>query len=219
MVSIGTISTDYTVDELANWVDLTHFIHIEENQKTVTFPVKFAFEGNIVHVYAEIKDNNNVTIGTVNDNNWWAANPENIASVWDRNYNAYAFELIDENKIPVLQISLGQQNKIDIGFSLFSQGLPYYFGITTGTFIGGVSDEDLQQIRSSTLFLYPSDDHIGELRNSTGYPTNNVLASVNGKIQLGNGLAITGNILTAIFGISLGSLILDVLRKKGKKWK
>jgi len=215
-VSIGTISTNFTVDELVNGIDLTNFIHIEVNQKIVIFPVKFTLEGNIIHVYAEIKDENNKTIGKVIDNDWWVANPQSTASVWDRNYNAFAFELIDGNKIPVLQISMRQQNKIDIGFSLYSQGLPYYFGITMGTLIGQPSDEDLQQIRSSTLFLYPSDDFIGELRDSTG-STNNILADVNKKIQLGNNLAIIGSILAAIFGISVGSFIIAVLRERGKK--
>lgn len=217
MVSIGTISTNYTADELTNGVDLTNFIHIEVHQKIVSFPVRFAFEGNIIHIYAEIKDENNETIGRVTDNDWWAATPQNTPSVWDRNYNAYAFELIDGNKIPVLQISMGQQNRIDIGFSLFSQGLSCYFGITMGAFFGQISDEDLQQIRSSTLFVYPSSDHIGELKDSTGYPTNNVLAGVNGKIQIGNNLVITGKILSVLFGISVAGLLLDVLRKRGKE--
>lgn len=216
-VSIGTISTTYTADEFAAVIDLTKLIHIVENNQTVSLPVGITFENNIVHVFAEIKDENNEIIGKVVDNDWWTASPQGTASIWDRNYNAYAFELIDGDKMPVLQLLIGQPNRVDIGFSLFSQGLSFYFGITTGIIFGSLGPEDFQRIRSSTLFRYPSSEHLGELVNSTGYPTSNVLAGANAKIQLGRTLSIVGTIFMAIFGVGFGSLVLDKLLRKNAR--
>jgi hypothetical protein len=135
IVSIGTISTGYTASELATGIDLSRFIHIDFGNQTVEFPFRLSFDNNLIHVYATIKDKNNQTIGTINDNDWWSANPQNIASLYSRNYNSYAFELIDENRMPVLQVLLDKPNEIDLGVNLLSQGLPYYFGIN-GTHIG-----------------------------------------------------------------------------------
>jgi hypothetical protein len=200
-VSIGTLSTNYTADELDAGIDLTKHICIEAGGQTVSLPVSTTFENNIVHVFAEIKDENNEIIGKVVDNDWSTVSPESTASVWDRNYNAYAFELIDGDKMPVLQLLIGQPNRIDIGFSLFSQGISIYFGITTGTMFNPSTPEDFQRIRSSTLFKYPSSEHLGELVNSTGYPTSSILADANAKIQLGVAFSIAGTIFIAIFGV------------------
>jgi hypothetical protein len=211
-VSVGTITYGFTAQELSSGIDLVDkVIHIEN----VTLPIQITFENNIIHVNATITDSNGQIIGKIRDNDWWSANSEYNPSIWDRNYNSYAFELKDENDLPVLQVLMGQQNKIEIGFTLLAQGIPYYFGLN-GTKLG-VTHDDYATIHSSTLFKYPSTDCLGELKNSEGYPVNNVFASANEKIATGNILSTTGTILTIVFGFSFGGLCFEELRKRRNK--
>lgn len=139
--------------------------------------------------------------------------------IWDRNYNSYAFELIDSNHIPALQVLMGANNTISFGFSLFAQRVPDYFGITTGTYFGSLRAKDLQKIKSSTLFKYPSSDYPTEMLNSTEYPSSNMISEANTKVQLGHTLSIFGGVLIAIFGVGMPLVIAGYIKKPKTKRK
>jgi len=64
-------------------------------------------------ISTEIKNENGETIAKIADNHWVVNTNAVIAS--DRNYNAYAFEVINSDLIPVLQVVLQDQNRIYIG--------------------------------------------------------------------------------------------------------
>ncbi|MGA2309807.1 MAG: hypothetical protein ABSG57_09715 [Candidatus Bathyarchaeia archaeon] len=213
---LGGMGTSYTYSELVNGIDLTRFVHIEVGNQTVQFPVQINLTNNQLCVSATIKNANNETLVNVIDNQWHAVEPNSML-IWDRNFNSYAFELIDPNGIPALQILLGSQNTINIGFSLFSQGIPDYFGITTGTFLGGVTSADIQQIRNSTLFKYPSAQYPCEMLNSTGYPQDKSVSNIDAKIQLGHSLSITGIVLMAIAGVGFPFIIAEYVLMWRKK--
>ena len=96
--------------------------------------------------------------------------------IWDKNYNSYAFEVRDLNGIPVLQVIMGDRNEILIGCSLYAQGIPLYATLTHGlSYLPTLSATNLQMLRDSTIFYYPSKDHLGELKSIPDYwtdPTN-----------------------------------------------
>ncbi len=206
-VSIGTMSTTFLLSatDLANGIDLTRCVNIVRNEQTVSLPVQIHFNDSRLLVSAGIKDANNDVLVSIVDNVWKSEGPTSNL-IYDRNYNAYAFELLDQDRVPALQISLGYNNTILIGFSLFAQGIPYFFGMTTGT-IGGATAEDLPRMRSSTLFKYPSLEYPNEMMNDTGNPSSNLLSSANGKIQYGTALAIIGGVVSPLLGGALFSVV------------
>ncbi len=124
-ISIGTLSTSHilTASELANGIDLTRFINIVWNNETVSFPLQIHFSNNTLLVSAVVRDASDRILVNIIDNEWKSESPDSML-IWDRNYNAYAFEVIDRDKIPVLQILMRENNSILIGLSLFAQGIP-----------------------------------------------------------------------------------------------
>jgi len=207
-VSIGTMGTSYSSAELADGIDLTKLVHIVWNNETISFPVKINFADNKLSVSAIIKDVNNETLVQIADNEWKSLSPNSML-IWDRNYNSYAFEVLDPNKIPALQVLMGEQNTISLGFSLYTRGIPFFFTVTRGTYMYP-SSEQLQEIRNSTLFKYPSSKYPNEMLNSTGYPSSDPLSRSTGVMIIGGALSALGMVAVGIVGI-------DEKRKRRKR--
>jgi hypothetical protein len=109
------------------------------------------------------------------DNEWKSVNPDSL-DIWDRNYNSYAFEVIDSNKIPVLQVIMGHENELLIGGSFYNQGIPIFATLTNGfSFISdwNISSRMWQEFRDSTIFKYPSVSHLGEIKSLPSHDWSN----------------------------------------------
>lgn len=199
-VSIGTIGTSYSCAELNSGIDLTKLINIQVGSHTIDFPVRISFVANKLSVSAIIKNHNNETLAQIEGNEWKSLSPDNML-IWDRNYNSYAFEVLDPNHVPALQILMGQENTILLGFSLYTQGVPIFFTVTKGTYLYP-SPEQIQEIKSATLFKYPSSKYLSEMTNSIGYPSSDLLARSTYVMVTGGILGALGLIAIGVVGIS-----------------
>jgi len=199
-VSIGALGTSYSYAELESGIDLTKLVNIQVGNQTIGFPVSINFDDNKLSVSALIKNANNETLAQIEDNEWKSLSPDNML-IWDRNYNSYAFEVLDPNQLPAIQVFMGQKNTISFGFSLYTQGTPIFFTVTKGTYMYP-SPEQIQEIKNATLFKYPSSKYPNELTNSTGYPSSDLLARSTLVMVIGGILGVSGLIAIGVVGIN-----------------
>jgi len=207
-VELGGVSSNFSVKELAEGFDLTRLIHIEQGNQTVTFPIQIALseKTNNIIVSAKIFDEKGTLLANIINNEWQAPSSGGM-DIWDKNYNSYAFEVIDSNKLPILQVIMGGKNEILIGCSLYHQGVPLFATLTHGfNFFGSgnITPEQLQELRNARIFEYPSKEHLGELKaipdffdNPKTYPTDNPLAESSFNKIKGAVLEVTGMIIGA----------------------
>jgi len=221
-IFMGGAGSNFTAQELANGINVSRFVSFGD----FTFPLQITFgqDGNI-QVSTVIADEKGNILANVIDNEWKAPT-SGSTQIWDKNYNSYAFEVLDSNKIPVLQIIIGEKNELLIGISLYHQGIPYFGTIPTGFnffgdyYINGLTTSQLEDLRNATIFNYPSSDHLGELRLIPDYstfpptfkiyPSEDLLASSAQNSVIGATMVITGGLIDAFVTI-------DTIKGKGKK--
>ena len=227
-IELGGVGRNVSIEELSAGIDLTKFVYISINNQTVQFPIQIVFgENSNILVSARIKDDRGNILADIQDNEWKAPSSDSM-DIWDKNYNSFAFEVIDSNKIPVLQIILGSKNEIAIGFSTYHQGVQLYANLICGLsyFSDGVAPPaSLKNIKDSTIFNYPSKDNLGVMKQIPDYfsnlpyltyktfPSDNPLADSNNKKTTGLFMAITGGVIAAVVGVDLG---IHLKRRKQK---
>jgi hypothetical protein len=152
-VNFGSNIIIQTVNELSDGINLSTYINVGYE-----YPIQIKFRDVRLLVSAEIKNEEGETIAKIKDN-YWVVNENNMIAR-DRNYNSYAFEVINSNLIPVLQVVVQEQNKIYIG-GFFYDPSRKVLVTPRGLFINPSSaqiDENIQPI-----FRYPSEEHLGEM--------------------------------------------------------
>jgi hypothetical protein len=216
-VELGGLGNDFNMTELANGIDLTRLFHVQQGNQTFSnFPIQITFVDNRLSISAEIRNSDNATVARIADNNWATTHPDNLL-IWDRNYNSYAFEVIDQDKIPILQVLLAGQNRILIGCNLLPQGIAAFFILNRGfSFFsdGKVPQDVIQNLRSSTIFNYPSKEHLGEMTNNTSSILSNPLSDSNWIIASSIVLAVIGTI--SISGVGAETYIIQKEKNTGR---
>jgi len=152
-VNLGSNILIQTISELSEGIDLSRFINVGYE-----YPIQIRFKDRKLLISAEIKNEDGVTIAKIKDNHW-AVYPDKTI-VRDRNYNDYAFEVIDSDLRPVLQVVLKGQNKIYIG-GLFYFPRGRMLVTPKGVFINPSSDQIDEYIER--IFRYPSDKYPGQM--------------------------------------------------------
>ncbi len=143
------------VTELADELDINKFIQMGSGD----ISLKIEFDKGEVSISTEIKNDENETIVKIVDNNWVVNNDPMIA--YDRNYNSYAFEVIDSDQIPRLQVLIRENNVIYVGG---------YFDIPIGKALAlphrlviNPPPELVEKFKEVRLFEYPSEDNFGKI--------------------------------------------------------
>jgi hypothetical protein len=116
-----------------------------------------------------------------------------------------------------------------IGFSLYHQGIPVFTSITNGFSMfsdGNITSNELERLRNATIFYYPSEEHLGEMKPIpnywnglpnpavTTYPVDNPLAGPTMKKYGGLIVGIVGGVMGAVISIDLGA---EWTREKKKR--
>lgn len=204
-IVIGNHTEDrlYSSQELKNGISLGHLFALESD----CYPsnnLTIRFIDNKLYVSGEIKNENNETIPQIVDNNWKTINPESL-QFWDRNYNAYAFEIIGNKNIPILQISMIGPNKIQIGAMMYytKNGPRYVLPLTVKgeQILDNPSDKTLQSIDAPRIFKYPAltnPDNLGKMVNPN-YPSSDPLLESTLTLIIGFIMTIAGSIMI-LFG-------------------
>lgn len=189
--------------DLANGFDLNDIFPFKLNLTTDQFKIEFI--DNRISVSANIKNSENVTIAQIVNNEWKTVNPDTLL-FWDRNYNAYAFEIIGSNNVPTLQVIMVGPNAIQLGGLFYTQtGRIYIQPMETGAVMWkNPTDQQLEDANILTIFRYPAltnPDNLGKLINPI-YPSSDPLTKSTWIIVSGFVLAPLGTILFA-FGFHI----------------
>lgn len=122
------------------------------------YPVQMSFTDNKLLVSVEIKNADGDIVAKIVDNHWVVNTNPIIAR--DRNYNAYAFEVIDSDLVPVLQVVLRDRSSIYVG-GLFNFETVRVL-VTPKGLVWNPSDDTISEY-TERIFRYPSDEHLGEM--------------------------------------------------------
>jgi hypothetical protein len=232
-IYLGGAGNNFTAQDLVNGIDLNRLIHFGN----FTFPLKITFDSDgKIQVSAQITDERGNLLANIIDNQWEAPNPPQI---WDKNYNSYAFEVKDENGIPILQVIMGSQNEILIGISTYHEGVPYFgiiirgFNFFSDYYTNGFPQGELEDLRNQTIFYYPSSQHLGQLKEVPNwstfpptfqtFPENNPLIPSTFGFIVGGSMAIIGGCIDAFVVYDTatqrqkGTNVEKATRRKGKK--
>jgi len=195
-IQIGGIHVIATLDELGKGFNLSQYVYWEG----FDYPFKIVLKEGSFLISVTIYNANGEIVAKIVDNQWVVNENKIIAR--DRNYNAYAFEVIDSDLVPVVQVVFSPQNKMYLG-GLFYGPTGRMFVTPNVTIFNPSSDDIKQSIQP--IFLYPSEEHLGAMVNQPPAITKSTWV-----ISTGAVLFILGSV------ISSGSLIQEK-RKKTKR--
>ena len=142
------------VSQLAGALDTSNFFNVGGG-----ITLRIRFDSDKVLISAEIRNDSNQTIVKIVDNNWVVNTDPMIA--YDRNFNDYAFEVIDSDQMPRLQVLMKENNVIYVGG---------YFDTVIGKVLAvphelviGPPPQMVEQFKKMRLFKYPSQDNFGQI--------------------------------------------------------
>lgn len=95
--------------------------------------------------------------------NEWKINPNNY---FEKNYDEYALEVIDQYGIPNLQVELVDKNTIRLG-GVFYDGQRAIIISDLLQFYGNITEKEVIEKgrKIDTLFVYPAENHLGERKH------------------------------------------------------
>jgi hypothetical protein len=193
----------FTSEQLANGIDMNQVFPAASGVGApfLMNQLKITFLDNKLKVSTIIKDSDNRTIAEIINNEWKTVNPDTLM-YWDRNYNAYAFEIIDSDNIPTFQVLMIGPNRIQIGGLFFTSHGTIYFEPRDDGCILHINQTiaDLQIANIQTLMKHPAltnPDNLGKMTEAY-YPSSNPLAESTWTILSGITSAIVGPILFSI---------------------
>jgi hypothetical protein len=68
----------------------------------------------MLSISANITNSENEVVAYIQNNTWKSVSPDSM-QIGDRNYNAYAFEIVDMNYVPIFNVRIVGPNDIQIG--------------------------------------------------------------------------------------------------------
>ncbi len=215
-----------TAKELVEGINLSNFLTTPWGNLT-SDEFHLDLYNDKFRVSAIIRDSNGNPIVRIINNTWYAVDPSYKLDYCDRNYNAYAFEVITFDYVPILQVAMVGPNEIQLGGLFYTENgfrriAPTSNGGATFSYYPkGMSIEEANKnVTIPLLFKYPAltnSSNLGKMEN-TVYPTTNPLADANSKQQVGLGLQIVGGVMAAIFmAIFPLTLVVKNYRAKQKR--
>lgn len=215
----------FTGKQLADGINLNNFITTPFNNLT-SDEFHIDLLNDKLQVSASIRDSNGNPIIQIVNNAWKAVNPSYQLAYWDRNYNAYAFEVITSDYVPILQVAMVGPNEIQLdGLFYTENGFVRIAPMSNGGasfsyYPKGMSIEEANENVSIPLFFkYPTltnASNLGKMQNPV-YPTTDPLADANNKLQAGFILQIVGGLIGIVFGAIFPITL--VVRNTSKKTK
>ncbi len=158
LLDLGSVQEAESAQALARGVNLANLIYLGGN-----WPFQISFENNKISVSANITDSNNQIVATIRNNIWKSDSP-NSPQIGDRNYNNYAFEIIDNNNITIFNVRVVRSNEIQIGGLLNIGGEQVLISDNGGGILSNPSQQNISDLLIP-IFKYPSTQYLGELIN------------------------------------------------------
>jgi hypothetical protein len=153
-IQCGGFHVGMTLDQLSEGFNLSYYVTLVG----FDYPFHIALRNQRFLVSVDLKNANGETVAKIADNQWSVNNNNVIA--YDRNYNSYAFEVIDSDLVPVIQVVFKPQNRMYLGGFFYSPNMTVLL-LSNNT---SILDPSLTDLNSSLprIFKYPSKDHLGE---------------------------------------------------------
>jgi hypothetical protein len=207
---IGTrVPFHFTAKELSDGINLSNFITstFENTTNLTNDNFRITSQDGKLEVSASIRDSAGNLIARVVNNTWKTVDPSYQLEYWDRNYNSYAFEVIDSNYLPILQVAIIGPNEIQVGGLFYTETgfvrvAPSLNGGATISYYpkGMTIDEADKNETVPLLFKYPAltnSSNLGKMENRL-YPSTDPLADINGKSDLGFALQVIGSLIVTV---------------------
>ena len=176
-LSEGTIFT-YEGADLAKGFGLNELFPFNLNFTDSKFSINFV-DGEML-LSADIIDSSGRLIAKIVNNTWTTVDPSIALQFSDRNYNAYAFEIIGSNNIPTLQVAMIGSNEIQIGGLFYTKSGSIYIAPKTDgavMYFNVGTDHREENASINSLFKYPcltNESNLGKMKNSY-YPSSDPL--------------------------------------------
>lgn len=206
-IQVGGFHVIMTLDQLSAGFNLSRYVNLGFN-----YPFQIRLQDRKFLVSVDILNVKGETVAKIVDNQWSVNTNPVIAH--DRNYNSYAFEVIDSDLVPVIQVIFYPNNKMYLG------GLIYGPNNTTllmfdDTTIINPSPENITQNRNP-MFQYPSGQHLGEIVGKSPYevPRASTIVIIIGVVLTALGIVLTA--YSTIIAVSSAHLLKE---RKGKHHK
>lgn len=243
-----TINATFSFDELKNGISLSDaFPDLSGTYGIAADDFKIEFINGKISVSAIIRDSNGIKIAQIANNTWKMVNPDTLL-YWDRNFNAYAFEIINSNNVPTFQVFMTGQNEIQIGGFFYTsppEGIYIYsldgikiltteiysdLSYSTGylekqgagfLFLGNRGISGIESlVGDRRIFKYPALNNPENLGKlaSSEIPSDNPLAKSDQTLFQGLLMQIFGTIFVFIAGVGIPTFVIES-KSKGIKDK
>jgi hypothetical protein len=179
-VQVGGVHVVTTFDGLSEGFNLTRYVYLGFD-----YPFQIKFQNGKFLISTVIRNEEGEIIAKI-ANNSWVVNDNHIIAR-DRNYNSFAFEVIDSDLNPVIQVIFSPNNKMYLG------GLYY---VPSGRMLltpeATILNPSSSQIAEKTqpIFVYPSEKNLGLMVNGIPWITTSLWV-----IAIGFSLSILGAIV------------------------
>lgn len=154
-IQCGGVTVGITLDQLSEGFDLSRYV----NLVGFDYPFHVALKDQRFLVSVDVKNANGETVAKIVDNQWSVNNNNVIA--YDRNYNSYAFEAIDSDLVPVIQVVFKPQNRMYLGGFFYSPNWTVLL-LPNNTSVINPSLTDLNE-SLPRIFKYPSEENLGKM--------------------------------------------------------
>jgi hypothetical protein len=145
---LGSNAFAYNLSQLNEGINLKSIINLGFD-----YPFRIRFDEGKVLISAEVRNQAGDLVAEIIDNNWAVNSNTTIAH--DKNFNEYAFEVIDSNSIPILQVSVRNFNEIHVGGLFYVPNGRLLIGSSAMTF--NPLDRNIRE-QLKPMFRYPSYD-------------------------------------------------------------
>lgn len=163
-ISVGGSTELGSVDKLRNGINLGDIIgRVNINDIKFNLPIKIYEENNRLLVDIEVYNSERTLVCSVVGNEW-RFNPD---GKYDRNYGVNAFEVVDGDLVPIVQVYLQDKNKIFLGGYVEQGG--YFVSFTPGETKYSIDKNDIME-NIVRLFKYPSSKHLGVFEDKENLP-------------------------------------------------
>jgi hypothetical protein len=154
-IQCGGFNVNMRLDQLSEGFNLSRYVSLVG----FDYPFHITLKDQRFLVSVDIRNANGETIAKIVDNQW-SVNYNHVIA-YDRNYNSYAFEAIDSDLVPVIQVVFKPQNKMYLGGSFYSPNWTVLL-LPNNTSVINPSLTDLNE-SLPRIFNYPSEEHLGEM--------------------------------------------------------
>jgi len=138
----------YNISELNEGINLRNVIDLGFD-----YPFRIRFDNGTLLISAEVRNQAGDLVAQIVDNSWAVNSNSTIAH--DKNYNEYAFEVINSNSTPVLQVSIRNFNEVHVGGLFYVPNGRLLIG--SSAIIFNPSNYDIKE-ELKPMFKYPSYD-------------------------------------------------------------